>query len=324
MNNLLKLFLLFLAAIAIVSFLLTPALLFAFDADADNIRALQEESQKIAATEDISPGMLQQTVTESAKRIKAQITQGDYLFIYSSQIGYNLLCFLICGLIFRKIGHSKLSNKVDWNKTPGMLYVLAPILLITALPIIGQSLQLNEWLGINKLMEHLDYDVNVKSVGNMIFSYAVFVPESIPQLITSLIFVAIVPAFGEEIFFRGSLQKTLQGQIGNIHNTIFITALIFSAFHWEITAFFYRFFLGVLLGYTFYWTKNLFIPILIHALNNGISVAMMYYTNEVSEITETPNQSGPEAFALIISTVSAAGILWIYHLYHKKPQFKLM
>lgn len=319
MNNLVKLLLFFLIGVAFVSFVITPTLLFAFDASTENIKDLQEQSNQLGNAATLNPETLQDIVTEGAKTIKAQVTKADYLFIYCSQIAYNVLCFLISALLFRKFSFSKENTKQDWTKSNAILYFLTPFLLLSALPIIGESLYLNEWLGIDWLIKQSGYDLNENSVGNMIFGYAVFVPETKIQLLTSIVFVAIIPAIGEELFFRGSLQKSLEPHLGSIHNTIFVTALIFSALHFEITAFFYRFFLGVILGYVFYWSKNLLIPILIHALNNGMTVFMMYYTFSATEVINVSTQSeNQKIFTLIFSTISAAVILWIYYYQSKK------
>lgn len=323
MSNLAKLFLFFLAAALLVSFVITPSLLFAFDANKEHIIELQEQSNKLGSDAKINPETLQNIVTEGAKKIKNQLNDTEYLFIYCSQVAYNLLCFLICGLIYRKITFSPEIKKQDWTKIPPALYFLTPVLLMSSLPIIGETLHLNDLLGIDWLLEQTGLNLNKSSVGNMIFSYAVFVPETKLQLLTSIIFVAIIPAVGEELFFRGSLQKTLSPLLGNIHNTIFITAFIFSALHFEITAFFYRFFLGVMLGYVYFWSKNLLVPILIHALNNGMTAFAMYYTfNADSAINIDPSTGSEKIMTLALSGITAGVVLWIYYLNYRRQEQK--
>jgi len=36
--------------------------------------------------------------------------------------------------------------------------------------------------------------------------------------------------------------------------------------------------LGAVLGYLYYWTGNLWVPMIAHAFNNGIQVALIYFT----------------------------------------------
>ena len=44
-----------------------------------------------------------------------------------------------------------------------------------------------------------------------------------------------------------------------------------------------RFCLGLLLGYSFYWSKNLWIPIIMHFTNNAVVILLHY--NPIQKIT---------------------------------------
>ena len=92
------------------------------------------------------------------------------------------------------------------------------------------------------------------------------------DLLFNIIVMAIIPAFGEELLFRGLLQKSLFKKIGEIHISIFITALLFSAIHFHLDGLLPRFFLGIILGYLFYWSQSLWIPIIAHFINNDIVI----------------------------------------------------
>ena len=96
------------------------------------------------------------------------------------------------------------------------------------------------------------------------------------DLVFNIIILAIIPAIGEELLFRGLLQQSLIKKIGDIHIAIFITALIFSAFHLHFSGLFPRILLGLVLGYLFYWSKSLWIPIIAHFLNNAMFVVVSY------------------------------------------------
>ena len=96
------------------------------------------------------------------------------------------------------------------------------------------------------------------------------------DLVFNIIILAVIPAIGEELLFRGLLQQSLIKKTGNIHIAIFITALIFSAFHLHFSGLFPRILLGLVLGYLFYWSKSLWIPIIAHFLNNAMLVVVSY------------------------------------------------
>ena len=71
--------------------------------------------------------------------------------------------------------------------------------------------------------------------------------ENIIDLVLNLFLIAIIPAVGEELFFRGVLQKLFIKWTTKKHFSILITAFLFSAIHMQFFGFFPRFILGALL-----------------------------------------------------------------------------
>ncbi len=99
--------------------------------------------------------------------------------------------------------------------------------------------------------------------------------STITGLVFNLFVMAVVPAFGEEIFFRGILQTTL-GEKFNRHYAIWITAFIFSAIHLQFYGFLPRFLLGGMLGYFFVLTGSIWAPILAHFVNNALAIVLFF------------------------------------------------
>jgi membrane protease YdiL (CAAX protease family) len=96
-------------------------------------------------------------------------------------------------------------------------------------------------------------------------------------LMPSVLIIAVIPALGEEMFFRGFLQNQFSLKIKNIHLTIWIVAIIFSLFHLSFDAFFPRIVLGAIMGYFYFWTQNLWIPVFAHFINNFAGVLLLYF-----------------------------------------------
>src|SRR5690606_10196055 len=92
----------------------------------------------------------------------------------------------------------------------------------------------------------------------------------------ALIVIAVVPAVGEELLFRGLIQNQLGGITKNAHVAIWLAAIIFSAFHFQFYGFVPRMLLGALFGYLYYWSGNLLVPIFAHLMNNGLTLILLY------------------------------------------------
>ncbi len=88
--------------------------------------------------------------------------------------------------------------------------------------------------------------------------------------------VALVAALGEELFFRGVIQKQLFLYTKNPHVAIVATGFLFALMHFEFNNFVARSLLGCFLGYVYWWTGNLNMCIFYHFINNGIAVVVAF------------------------------------------------
>lgn len=117
------------------------------------------------------------------------------------------------------------------------------------------------------------------------------------ECLFTLFLIAVVPAVGEELLFRGVLQKTLISHIKNYHIAIWISAFVFSFIHLQFFGFFPRLLLGALFGYLFVWTKSIWVPMLAHFINNAIAaISLLIYGEEVLELSAKSTYQIGEGF----------------------------
>jgi hypothetical protein len=122
------------------------------------------------------------------------------------------------------------------------------------------------------------------------------------DLILILFLVAFIPAFFEELYFRGGLQKTIKDWTGKPIVSIIITAIIFSAFHFSFYGFLSRMALGIVLGFIVEYTKSIWLSILMHFLNNGIAIVTMYFLrNNPQKMNEAMDDNGMPIYTGIIA-----------------------
>lgn len=130
----------------------------------------------------------------------------------------------------------------------------------------------------------------------------------------NLIVLALIPAIGEELMFRGCVQQLLREWTRNTHAAIWITAFLFSFIHFQFYGFVPRMILGALLGYLFVWSGSLWVPIIAHAFNNGIQIVLAYlYDHKKIEFDITSEQQIP----VYITIVASAGCLLFMYLYKR-------
>jgi membrane protease YdiL (CAAX protease family) len=140
-----------------------------------------------------------------------------------------------------------------------------------------------------------------------------------PDLALLLSVLAILPAFGEELLFRGVLLRLFHrrnfkarieegaetmtigtaGKRGMIVPIIF-TALLFAAIHFNPYGFPFLFIAGVMLAMIYYLTGSLLCGIWGHFLYNGIQVSAVFLTQSNSSAQEIANgEQLPIAFPLV-------------------------
>jgi len=100
------------------------------------------------------------------------------------------------------------------------------------------------------------------------------------DLLFAIVTVALIPAIVEELFFRASLQKIFMDIVEKPYWAIVITAIIFSAFHFSYFGFLSRMSLGIVLGCIYYYTKTIWLPMLMHFINNAIGVTTLYFVRD--------------------------------------------
>ena len=100
--------------------------------------------------------------------------------------------------------------------------------------------------------------------------------KSFPMLMLNLFIIALLPALGEEMVFRGVFQKIFCSMFRSYHTAIWITAFIFSFVHLQFFGFIPRLILGAVFGYLFYWSGKLWLPIAAHFVNNGFPLIISF------------------------------------------------
>ena len=100
--------------------------------------------------------------------------------------------------------------------------------------------------------------------------------NSFGEFVLGLVVIAVIPAIGEELVFRGLVQNHLVRITKNIHIAIWVAAFIFGAIHMQFYGLFPRMLLGALFGYLYFFSGKLSYAMFAHFFNNGIAVVAVY------------------------------------------------
>jgi len=120
--------------------------------------------------------------------------------------------------------------------------------------------------------------------------------------------VAIMAPIVEELIFRGVIMHGLMRNYSKF-TAVFVSALMFALFHlnpWQFPA---TFILGLLLG-LMVRTRNIYLCILGHAINNGLVLVSIQFSNELQNTSFY--QSSKSSQLLISTLIAAVALVFIF------------
>jgi membrane protease YdiL (CAAX protease family) len=210
-------------------------------------------------------------------------------------------------------------------KQPRMLYVglIIAVLAINFMIALSPIAEWNANLDFPEFMNGFEEWARTSEERNEGITKILTAFTSVGDLLLALLVVAIIPAIGEEVVFRGLMQNELLRASKNPHVAIWFAAFIFSAIHFQFFGFVPRLLLGALFGYLYYWSGNLWIPILAHFFNNGIQIVAMYYVNNgVIDMDPEAETSAPWP-AVVGGIVVTAMLLFFLKRFFKQARTPL-
>lgn len=154
-----------------------------------------------------------------------------------------------------------------------------------------------------------EYNKEVFAIANM---------KTVQDYITSLIIIALLPAMFEEMLFRGCLQPIIINITKNAFIGILITAILFSALHISFYGFLPRLVLGLILGHIFYYSKNLWLSIIMHFLNNALGITQMYALSKKGLLTS--NAMSDDTLPLYYGLIAAVALFFAFKVFKKESE----
>lgn len=136
--------------------------------------------------------------------------------------------------------------------------------------------------------------------------------------LVSLFVMGLLPAISEEMLFRGGLQNYLTRATKNPWLSIVVVSILFSIVHFSVYGFLVRIFLGIVLGYIFYATGNLWLSITAHFFNNALIVSSIFFmTNQGKSMKEAMSK---EVSATYWGFLALPVVIWLFSVLIKNSR----
>ena len=249
-----------------------------------------------------SVAQMQESMSEPAFVNEIRVVQ-TIIALFMFFIPGVLAAYILNKKPFRFLGFR---TDLNWKNT-----ALGSVIMVVTILLAGSLATLNEMLPISAEMTNYfkalekDYMKQVEVMSQT---------KGIPDLLITLLVMAAAPAIFEEVFFRGGFQQMMHRSTGNLWVSVILTSMLFSAIHFSFYGFFARTALGIVLGLLYAYSKNLWMPIIAHFLNNSIAVIQVFYLRLEGKSVEAAMD---DKYPLWWGAIAVVIIIFLFKIYKR-------
>lgn len=154
----------------------------------------------------------------------------------------------------------------------------------------------------------------------------VYLPQlSIPlntpvDLILAIVIMGIIPAFCEEAVFRGGVLNGLREK--GVWFAVLYSSMCFALMHTNLQQIPYTFLLGLIIGWVVYYTRSIWLGILIHLLNNVTVLCVGYFSGDAADVP-TSLTTADIVYAILMTLVGVGLVvltMWVVRRYNRSEE----
>lgn len=239
------------------------------------------------------------------------ITLLKYLQVVQ-EVGIFIVPPLLAAYFFasKPLQYLKLTDGSRWQ-----IWGLTILIMAASVPAISQLIELNEAMTLPGWMAGMEEWMQQAEDQAQQLTEAFLEINTLGGFLFNLLMIAVLPAIGEELLFRGLFQRLFHDWLGNIHVAIILAAFLFGVMHLQFYGLLPRTVLGILFGYLFYWSGSLWVPVFAHFINNAVAVAVSYFERKGLISTSLQDFGTTDNLVVILSSLLLT-LLFLYLFRH--------
>lgn len=247
------------------------------------------------------------------------ITGGDYHTVGAMkliQLLQSVGLFFIPPFLFAYFCSESVSSFLALSHRPPLVFfVLVGLFMLVCVPAINLTAFLNQRVVLPGFLHPLEQWMKMSEQQATAATEKMLGVHSFTALLFNVFLMALLPAIGEELFFRAALLRIFSKRFG-IHWAVWITAIIFSAIHMQFYGFLPRMLLGAFFGYLLVWSKSLWVPVVAHFVNNALVVIVFYFRFNNYNLPDFDTLgTGTTCWMGCLSLALCAGMIPVFYRY---------
>ena len=225
--------------------------------------------------------------------------------------------FMLTAVMFAQLESGRAGDWLKLNRpVPVKIILLAVFAVLVAQFFIDFLVEVNSKIPLPASLKYLaESQKEMEQKISAILNFKQF-----GQFIIVSFVIAVIPALGEEMFFRGLLLGDLLKAKVHPAVAITVTGFIFSIAHAEYNNILAIWALGAFLGYLYYISGSLWLPIAAHFVNNFLEVLAKYLYN-IGVISSDVAEASTPVYITIVSILIFAGCIFVFNKWKVQPDF---
>ncbi|WP_293786596.1 CPBP family intramembrane glutamic endopeptidase [uncultured Pedobacter sp.] len=193
------------------------------------------------------------------------------------QILSSIGTFILPSLALALTERIKITRFYNFKQPKISLLLLVVVIMIVSMPFMEWTVIWNQKMALPNFLKGIEAWMKEKEELAAKMTIQLITVRSNFDFVVNLVMIAILPAIGEELMFRGGVQRSLARAFGNPHLAIWLSAIIFSTIHVQFYGFVPRLLLGAGFGYLYYFSGSIWYAMFAHFLNNAYAVCAAFY-----------------------------------------------
>ncbi len=209
-------------------------------------------------------------------------------------------------------------QRLGISPRPGALSIIICVaVMIVSIPFIGWLEEVNLTMTLPDSLAPVENWMRAREDEASAITRKLIGQTSPLIFVCDLLVLALMPAVGEELTFRLGIQQAILGETTRMGKywAAILTAVIFSAIHFQFFGFWPRMVLGAFLGVMMIETRGILCSMAAHFVNNAIAVSMGFAEARGCRIDISPFTEHP-----VVITASAIGCVALLLMLHQNEK----
>ncbi len=233
----------------------------------------------------------------------------------------DVIVFIVPAVATAVVANRRPAGLLAVMKWPNLgITLMAIVAMVAAIPAMDWLVNWNGHLDFSFLGEKFNEMAQAMEAASAATLHTMMGGDSLMDLVVNILIIGIAAGVSEELLFRGCLVRLLLASRVNRHAAVWGVAILFSLMHMQFYGFVPRMLLGAFFGYLLIWSGTVWLPVIIHVLNNSIYVFMAWMQVRQGKEIESETLTWSPILCVVSLVLTVLALVLLYRACRQSQQ----